>query len=90
MRCNAPSAIALACSAPSAHGKVFQRWSAEKLRAVAIVQQIVARISASSIRGWLREDKIKPWRYHSWQQATDPQFVEKAGRVLDIYEKAEA
>lgn len=80
--------IALACSNPSAHGKVFKRWSAEKLRNLAIEKQIVSRISASSIRGWLREDKIKPWRYHSWQKSTDPQFVEKAGRVLDLYETA--
>ena len=81
--------IALACSDPSTHGKVFQRWSAEKLRDVAIEQKIVTSISASSIRRWLREDKIKPWRYHSWQKSSDPQFVEKAGRVLDLYEQAE-
>jgi transposase len=80
---------ALACSAPSAHGNAFKRWSAEKLAAVASEKQIVSSISASSIRRWLREDKIKPWRYHSWQKSTDPQFVEKAGRVLDLYEKAE-
>jgi Transposase and inactivated derivatives len=49
--------IALACSHPSAHGKVFKRWSAEKLRDVAIEKQIVSSISASSIRRWLREDK---------------------------------
>lgn len=36
----------------------------------------------------MREDKIKPWRYHSWQKSTDPLFVEKAGRVLDLYENA--
>jgi len=81
--------IALACSKPSAHGKVFKRWSAEKLRNLAIEKQIVSSISASSIRRWLHEDKIKPWRYHSWQQSTDPQFVAKAGAVLDLYENAE-
>lgn len=46
-------------------------------------------ISASTIRRWLREEKIKPWRYHSWQKSTDPQFVEKAGPVLDLYEDAQ-
>ncbi len=55
---------------------------------IAIETGIVASISASSIRRWLGEDKIKPWRYHSWQKSTDPQFVEKAGRVLDLYETA--
>ncbi len=33
--------------------------------------------------------KSRKWRYHSWQKSADPQFVEKAGRVLDLYEKAE-
>lgn len=81
--------IALACSAPQEHGHVWQRWSGEKLRHVAIEKKIVAAISASTIRRWLREDKIKPWRYHTWQKSTDPQFVEKAAPVLDLYEKAE-
>ena len=80
---------ALACSLPAANGKVFTRWSAEKLAAAAVEQQIVETISPSTVRRWLREDKIKPWRYHSWQKSRDPQFVEKAGAVLDLYEKAE-
>src|SRR5262249_30247680 len=32
----------------------------------------------------------KPWRYHSWQHSTDPQFVEKALPVLDLYAQAPA
>jgi hypothetical protein len=38
----------------------------------------------------LREDQIKPWRYHSWQKSTDPPCVEKAGPVLELYEQAPA
>jgi hypothetical protein len=59
------------------------RWSGEKLAAVAMEQGIVPAISPSTIRRWWREDQIKPWRYHSWQKSTDPQFVEKAGPVLE-------
>lgn len=80
---------ALACSNPREHGKVWKRWSGEKLAAVAVEKQIVAAISPATIRRWLREDQIKPWRYHSWQKSTDPQFVEKAGPVLDLYENAQ-
>jgi transposase len=80
--------VALACSAPRQYGKPWQRWSGEKLARVAIEQQIVESISPSTIRTWLRQDKIKPWRYHSWQHSTDPQFVEKAVPVLDLYEQA--
>jgi transposase len=80
--------VALACSVPRQYGKPWQRWSGEKLARVASEQQIVERIAPSTIRTWLRQDKIKPWRYHSWQHSTDPQFVEKAVPVLDLYEQA--
>src|SRR5262247_1588883 len=82
--------VALACSKPAAHGKVWKRWSGEKLAQVAVEKGLVATISPSTIRGWLRQDKIKPWRYHSWQHSTDPQFVAKAGPVLDLYQHAQA
>jgi hypothetical protein len=81
--------VALACTKPQAHGKVWKRWSGEQLAAVAMEQGIVTSISPSTIRRWLREDQIKPWRYHSWQKSADPQFVEKAGPVLELYEQAQ-
>jgi hypothetical protein len=81
---------ALACSAPREYGKAWRRWSGEKLAQVAVEQQIVQRISPGPLRTWLRQDKIKPWRYHSWQHSTDPQFVDKAVPVLDLYEHAQA
>ena len=79
---------ALACSAPRAHGKPWPRWSGEKLAQVAIEQQIVEHIAPGTIRTWLRQDKLKPWRYHTWQRSTDPQFVDKASPVLDLYAHA--
>jgi transposase len=82
--------VALACSPPRQYGKPWQRWSGEKLAQVAVEQHIVAAISPSTIRRWLRADKLKPWRYHSWQHSTDPQFVEKAAPVLDLYAQAPA
>lgn len=81
--------VALACSKPKEQGKVWKRWSGEKLAQVAIEQGIVTAISPSTIRRWLREDQIKPWRYHSWQKSSDPQFVEKASPVLELYEQAQ-
>lgn len=80
--------VALACSAPRQYGKPWHRWSGEKLAQVAVEQQIVESIAPGTIRTWLRHDKIKPWRYHSWQHSTDPQFVEKAVPVLDLYAQA--
>jgi hypothetical protein len=82
--------IALACSSPRAHGKPWPRWSGEKLAQVAVEQQIVAHIAPGTMRAWLRADKIKPWRYHSWQRSPDPHFVAKASPVLDLYTHAPA
>jgi transposase-like protein len=80
--------VALACSAPRQHGKPWQRWSGEKLAQVAVEQHLVEASSPGTVRRWLRADTIKPWRYHSWQHSTDPQFVEKATPVLDLYAQA--
>lgn len=82
--------VALACSSPRQYGKAWMRWSGEKLAQVAVEQGMVGAISPGTIRRWLRADKIKPWRYHSWQHSTDPQFVEKATPVLDLYAQASA
>ena len=79
---------ALACSAPREHHQPWHRWSGEKLAQVAVQEQLVASLSASTVRRWLRQEKLKPWRYHSWQKSTDPDFIAKAGPVLDLYERA--
>jgi transposase len=77
---------ALACSAPRAHGTPWPRWSGEKLAQGAIEQQIVAHIAPGTLRTWLRQDKSKPWRYHTGQRSTAPQCVDKASPVLDRYD----
>ncbi|WP_406312581.1 helix-turn-helix domain-containing protein [Streptosporangium sp. NBC_01639] len=38
-----------------------------------------------TVRRWLAEDALKPWRHRSWIFITDPQFRPKAQRVLDPY-----
>jgi transposase len=80
--------VALACSKPADHGKPYQLWTGARLAEVAVEKGITQSISRSTINTWLRQDKIKPWRYHSWQKSTDPLFVERAVPVLDLYETA--
>jgi transposase len=82
--------VALACRAPRQYGTPWQRWSGEKLAQVAVEQGMVGAISPGTIRCWLRADKIKPWRSHAWQHSPEPQFVEKAAPVLDLYTQAPA
>ena len=80
--------IALACSKPKDHGQVWQRWSGEKLAQVATQEGMVDGIGATTVRDWLRADKIKPWHYHLWEKPSDPDLVKKGGPVLEVYEKA--
>jgi hypothetical protein len=50
-----------------------------------VVEQAVSQASASTIGRWLAEDAIRPWQHRSWIFPRDPCFLEKAGRVLDLY-----
>jgi len=50
---------------------------------------MVASIAASTVGRWLASEKIKPWRYHSWQHILDPEaFLERARPVLELYGRA--
>jgi transposase len=78
---------AMACEPPTARGAPLSRWSSAELAAQAIAEGVVESVSASSVRRWLGQDSIKPWRYRSWIFPRDPQFAVKAARVLDLYQR---
>lgn len=48
---------------------------------------LVATISDSTIWRWLHADPIRPWHHRCWIFPRDPDFVRKAGRLLDLYER---
>jgi hypothetical protein len=50
-----------------------------------LARGIVAQISGVTLWRWLSTDALKPWRHRSWIFPRDPQFAEKAGRLLDLY-----
>jgi hypothetical protein len=77
---------ALACELPSERGIPLSRFSTREITIEVIHRGIVAEISGSTIWRWLNEDAIKPWHYRSWIFPRDPQFEQKAGRVLDLYQ----
>jgi transposase len=47
---------------------------------------LVASIGETTLWRWLSEDAIRPWHHRSWIFPRDPDFADKAGRVLDLYE----
>jgi hypothetical protein len=80
---------ALACTLPRSLGKPFSRWSSTELTQAVQSRGIAPRISRATIKRWLKEEKIKPWQWTSWQKSTDPLFLEKAAPVLTLYEDAQ-
>lgn len=81
---------ALACTLPVESGRPLSRWSSSELVKEAVRRGIVSSIAASTVRDWLRADKIKPWQRHSWQKSTDPEFLKKATVALNLYARAKA
>ncbi len=79
---------ALACTLPVESGRPLSRWSSSELAREAVRRGIASDMAASTVRRWLREEKIKPWQRHSWQKSTDPEFLKKATVALNLYERA--
>ena len=76
---------ALACELPSENGLPLSRLSSTDIATEAISRGIVAHISGTTVWRWLNEDAIKPWQHRSWIFPRDPEFEQKAGRILDLY-----
>jgi hypothetical protein len=47
----------------------------------------MAAVSDTTIWRWLSEDAIRPWQHRCWIFPRDPDFEEKAGRILDLYHR---
>lgn len=77
---------ALACQLPKELGLPFSRLSHHEIANQAMQRGIVASISDATVWRWLSSDAIRPWSYRSWIWPRDPNFSEKAGRVLDLYQ----
>ena len=78
---------AIACELPAKRNLPLSRFSSSEIAAEVIASGVTDEISASSVRRMLAEAVIRPWRYRSWIFPRDPRFAEKAGVVLDLYER---
>jgi hypothetical protein len=77
---------ALACELPHQHGLPLSRLSLSEIGREAVRRGIVASIGGATLWRWLSEDAIRPWTHRTWIFPRDPDFRDKAGRVLDLYE----
>ena len=77
----------LACELPTTVGAPLARWTCSDLATRVRQSGVVAAISDSTVWRWLNADAIRPWQHRCWIFPRDPQFVTKAGRVLDLYHR---
>jgi hypothetical protein len=61
--------------------------SIEEIRQRVISQGLVAEISGATLWRWLSSDALRPWQHRSWIFPRDPNFGDKAGPILDLYER---
>jgi len=78
---------AIACELPAKRNLPLSRFSSSEIASEVVASGITGAISASTIRRILAEAVIRPWRYRSWIFPRDPDFANKAGVVLDLYER---
>lgn len=82
---------AIACSLPKQCQVPLARWSRTELARRVAQDPMLPRISASTVGRWLKEERLRPWRYHSWQHIHDPvTFLQRARPVLEAYAQARA
>ena len=76
--------VALACERPAARATPLSRYSVAA--AAAQVAALVPDAAPSRRGGWrvLARDALRPWRSHAWLFPRAPDFLERAGRVLDL------
>jgi len=78
---------ALACELPATHHVPLSRWSLEELRQAVCRAGLVAQISGTTLWRWLHEEAMRPWQHRCRGFPRDPDFVRKAGRIRDLYQR---
>jgi transposase len=77
---------AIACQLPAQRGIPLSRFSLYEIKQEVERCALITSISTGTIWRILHDDALRPWYHQSWLFPTDPDFVYKAGRVLDLYE----
>ena len=77
---------ALACDRPTdGHGRPLARFSVEDVRLRAAERGI--GMSYSTVWRLLDRDALRPWRQRPWLFPCDPQLLQKASPVLELYHR---
>ena len=69
----------------------MSHWSRAEVAQYLAQDPTLPRLSASTVGRWLKAERIRPWRYHTWQHIHDPvAFLAQARPVLVAYGQARA
>ncbi len=77
---------AIACQLPAQRGLPLSRFSLSEIQVEVEACELISSISTGTIWRILNQDAIRPWYHQSWLFPKDPDFVEKASRILDLYQ----
>jgi transposase len=79
--------VALACERPADREVPLRRYSLNELMVEVANRLPSDHVAPSRTTVWrlLKQDALRPWRYRSWISPRDPDFLERAGPVLDLY-----
>jgi hypothetical protein len=77
----------IACEVPAKREQPLSRLFIPDIQRILVAERHVDSISCSTIWRILDADAIKPWRHRSWIWSRDPLFAERAGLILDLYER---
>ena len=78
---------AIVCQLPVQRGLPLSRFSLFEIQQEVLRCALITSISSSTIWRILNEDALRPWYHRSWLFVKDPNFVEKASRILDLYHR---
>jgi len=76
---------ATVCETLKEHDLPLSRLSTADLLRIIRRQDGLASVSPSTLTRQLRQDALKPWQYRYWLFPRDPDFVNRACLVLDLY-----
>jgi transposase len=77
---------AIACELPTERGLPLSRFSLSEIHAVLRKEKVCPLPSRTTLWRLLHQDGIRPWFYRTWIHKRAPDFLEKAGPILDLYE----
>ncbi len=77
---------AIACELPAERGLPLSRFSLSEIHSVLRKERLRPLPSRTTLWRVLHQDGIRPWFYRTWIHKRAPDFLERAGPILDLYE----